>query len=34
MAKQKKEVILGLAHLLVKDEPCFKGYSEIKKRWR
>jgi hypothetical protein len=29
-SKQKKEVLLSSAHLLAKDGPSFKGYSEIK----
>ena len=32
MSKQKKEVLLGSAHLLAEDGPSFKGHSKIKYR--
>ena len=29
-SKQEKEVLMGLAQLLSKDRPSFKGYGKIK----
>jgi hypothetical protein len=33
-SKKEKEVLLGSVQHLAKDGPSFKGYSEIKKKWR